>query len=158
MGITYISVISPHKAYSRSYLFGLTFRYSIVYILVTSMLSLLASMALYRPVRHLKHTIHINELMPDENAGSTRNDFELIETVFQNLIEKYTALKQVRHTFEHQKEQKLLRLLLEQPSAAIQPNSEDFWRSTIPLNMKITWSSSSMWTCRQSRTQKMISP
>ena len=126
MGITYISVISPHKAYSRSYLFGLTFRYSIVYILVTSLLSLLASLALYRPVRHLKHTIHINERMPDENAGSTRNDFELIETVFQNLIEKYTALKQVRHTFEHQKEQKLLRLLLEQPSAAIQPNSEDF--------------------------------
>ena len=126
MGITYISVISPHRAYSKSYLFGLTFRYSIVYILVTSMLSLAASMVLYRPVRHLKHTMHIKELLPDENDGNTRNDFELIETVFQNLIEQYTALKQVRHTFEHQKEQKLLRLLLEQSSAAIQPKSEDF--------------------------------
>lgn len=126
MGITYISVISPHKAYSRSYLFGLTFRYSIVYILVTSVLSLLASIALYSPVRRLKHTIHIKELLPDEKTGSTRNDFELIEAAFQNLIEQYATLKQVRHTFEHQKEQKLLRLLLEQSSAAIQPKSEDF--------------------------------
>lgn len=126
MGITYISVISPHKAYSKSYLFGLTFRYSIVYILVTSVLSLFASLVLYGPVRHLKHTLRITELLPDENINSTHNDFEFIETVFQNLIQKYTALKQVRHTFEHQKEQKLLRLLLEQSSAAIQPNSEDF--------------------------------
>lgn len=126
MGITYISVISPHKAYSKSYLFSLTFRYSIIYILVTSILSLLASLALYSPVRHLKHTIHIRELLPDENNSTARNDFELIETVFQNLIEKYTALKQVRHSFEHQKEQRLLRLLLEQSSAAIQPNSKDF--------------------------------
>lgn len=125
MGITYVSVISPYKAYSKSYLFGLTFRYSIIYILATSMLSLLASIALYKPVRHLKHTIHITELLPDENSGA-RNDFEFIETVFQNLIDKYTALKQVRHTFEHQKEQKLLRLLLEQSSAAIRPNNEDF--------------------------------
>lgn len=126
MGITYISVISPRKTYSKSYLFGLTFRYSIVYILVTSLLSLLASMALYRPVRRLKDTIHIKELLPDENAKIARNDFEFIETVFQNLIEKYTALKQVHHAFEHQKEQKLLRLLLEQSPTASQPKSEDF--------------------------------
>ncbi len=125
MGITYISVISPRRTYSKSYLFALTFRYSIVYILVTSILSLLASIALYRPVRHLKHTMRIVELLPDENVYSSQNDFEFIETVFQNLVEKYTSLKQVYRTFEHQKEQKLLRLLLEQ-SASSQPKSEDF--------------------------------
>lgn len=125
MGFTYISVVPQNKPYSKSYLFGLTFRYSIVYILVTCLLSLLASMILYHPVRQLKHTVSREELLPVKD-NSRQSDFELIESAFQNLIEKYTALKQARQTFEQQKEQKLLHLLLEQSVSASQLKSEDF--------------------------------
>lgn len=125
MGISYISVISQYKTYSRSYLFGLTLCYSIVYIIVTTILSLLASQMLYRPVKHLKRTLSSRELMPDGHGNGTQNDFELFESAFQNLIEKYTALKQANQTFEQQQEQKLLHLLLEQTSAASMIKNED---------------------------------
>lgn len=125
MGITYISVLSQYKTYSKSYLFGLTFRYSIVYIIVTSVLSLFASLMLYRPVRRLKYTIDSKKLLSDESTIRTKNDFELFELAFENLIEKYAALKQASKTYEQQHEQKLLHRLLEQTSSTAMPGSED---------------------------------
>lgn len=125
MGITYISAISHFKAYSRSYLFGLTFRYSIVYIIVTFILSFLFSLILYSPVKRLRYAIHSKELMPEGYNFNTKNDFDLFESAFQNLIEKYTTLKQASQTFERQREQKLLHLLLEQTSALDMPKNED---------------------------------
>lgn len=125
MGMTYISVISHYRTYSRSYLFALTFRYSIIYILVTSMLSLLASMILYRPIKHLNRTIRSRKSLFDEYDDRDSNDFELFESAFQNIAEKYTVLKRQTQTFESQQEQKLLHLLLEQTAAIGFPMSEE---------------------------------
>lgn len=125
MGMTYLSIVSPYREHSKSYLFGLTLRYSLVYILMTFFLSLVSSTILYRPVRHLKSsTLHVQKLLPGMEKRA-KNDFDLIESVFQNLLQEYTALKQAHGSLEDQKEQKLLRLLLEQPYVSILPQNDD---------------------------------
>lgn len=112
MGITYISVLHNTNAYLHSALFGMTFRYSVIYILVTLLLSLIFSWLTYRPVKKLKSTVGSKNLV--ENSMVTGDDFAFLESAFKNLVVKNSALSKAHQSYEDQQMQRRLHALLEQ--------------------------------------------
>ena len=112
MGLTYISMFSLQDQLRGAPLFMATFRYSIIYLVVTLLLSFLSSYIVYNPMKKLKTVIHPADSDISYIEHTHKNDFEFLESVYTQLIEKNTALSKFKRNYTEERQQKLLWLLM----------------------------------------------
>ena len=124
MGITYISILKQENTYLGSMLFGLTMKYSIIYIFVTLLLSFLFSWIIYRPVRRLRDAVRQKDLISAEETSPV-NDFDFLESAFKSLVVKNSALSKAHQSYEEQQMQKMFRTLLEQNNPQVYITNEE---------------------------------
>lgn len=112
MGITYISMFTLENHLHESSIFTLTLHSSILYLIVTLLLSLLSSYLIYNPIRKLKTAIHPSDSDMVYVEHNHKNDFEFLESVYQQLIENNTALTKYKRGYAEKQQQKLLWMLM----------------------------------------------
>lgn len=112
MGITYISMFSVGNYLHGSNLYSLTLRSSITYLIVTLLLSLICSYIIYNPVKKLKTAIHPSDSDMTYVEYNHKNDFEFLESVYKQLIEKNTTLSKFKHNYTEERQQKLLWMIM----------------------------------------------
>ncbi len=125
MGITYISMFPiENQLYGGSTLFTVTLRYSIIYLIVTLLLSFLSSYIIYNPVKKLKTVIHPADSDITYVKHNHKNDFEFLESVYKQLIEKNTALSRLKQNYTEEQQQKLLWMLMNDTGAPSIPRQD----------------------------------
>lgn len=112
MGITYISMYDMPDYLHGSNIFMLTLRTSIIYLIVTLLLSFFISYIIYSPIKKLKTAIRPSGSDIAYIEHKHKNDFEFLESVYKQLMEQNTALKKFKKNYTEEKQQKLLWTLM----------------------------------------------
>ncbi len=112
MGITYISMFSHENYLDGNSLYSLTLRFSILFLVVTILLSFLSSYIIYNPIQKLKTTVHPIHVGAADVDYDSKNDFDFLESVYKQLTKRNIALSQYERNYTEEKQQKLLWALL----------------------------------------------
>ncbi|MDO4325875.1 MAG: AraC family transcriptional regulator [bacterium] len=116
LGITYISMYSLQNPYVGSKTFWLIVRYSLIYLVVTLLLSVVSSYFIYNPVKKLKQTIYDTDKDRDYVEHTYSNDFEFFESIYKNLVNNKVLQDKTIQKYKTEKVEVLLKRLLDQPA------------------------------------------
>ncbi len=108
MGITYISMYSRNDELHGSDIYSVTLQYSIVYLAVTLLLSFLASYIIYNPIKKLKKNLYLSHEDTHSIEQTHKNEFEYMESVYHQLLEKNSTLSRFKHNYAEGKQQSML--------------------------------------------------
>lgn len=117
LGITYICSLNNMYIYPENYALSTLFRYSVVYLMIGLVLSLLLSWVIYNPLRQLKTYIAAHPASPaEESAG---NDFDYLSHAYEEILNINTDLQQVSHAYMKEQNKKLLKALIADTSGSL---------------------------------------
>ena len=102
-------------------LLGVSFGFSLLYILIGLVLSILVAAFLYKPVDLLKTSI-LQEL-PELPKGNSRDDFSMLSSVYHSIMSKNNSLAKYKDAYLSQFQEHELTKFLQGSSAAIGPES-----------------------------------
>lgn len=113
LGITYLSMYSLQNPYEGSTLFWLIVRYSIVYLVVTLLLSVISSYFIYNPIKKLKATVSDTSKDIDYVEHTHINDFEFLESIYKNLVDNNLTLNKANQNYKKENMEGLLKKLID---------------------------------------------
>lgn len=112
MGITYISIYSKPSPFEGDATFAFVIKNSIIYLLITLLLSFLSSYIVYNPIKKLKQTLSNNNHDVDYIQHTHTNDFEFLESIYKNLVDSNLTLHKSNQKYQQANmEQLILKLL-----------------------------------------------
>lgn len=115
LGITYVCTLDELLIYPGNALLPSLVGYTLLYLLLGLVLSLLLSWVIYNPLRQLKSYISAHFTTAQPEGSAPVNDFNYLSDAYQEVLNINTRLQDVSNAWQAEQHNKLLKYLLTDP-------------------------------------------